>query len=183
MTLLPLGQRWVSSVQVSNSIVGKTPPDFTIPTTVGLIHCGIIPSCLSPYIQPSVTAINLKLGFISKQDFSSNPLWSAGISISPPQALGPVSPPEKWFMKLLLVLWDNYKTAVLWQDFFWLELCVFYLVKSVSVMKLLFYPSGNKDWFIDLLMMWLIVVWLIVLWIQLIQFMQKGLRVWCTFPL
>ncbi len=40
---LLLGQRIVNSVQVSNSKVGKTPPDLNIPCfTVGLIYYGII---------------------------------------------------------------------------------------------------------------------------------------------
>lgn len=37
--------------------------------------------------------------------------------------------------KLLLILWDHYKTAFFWQFFCWLESCVLYLTNSVSVMK------------------------------------------------
>lgn len=67
------GQVEVNSVQVSDSEAGKTSPDFNIPNN--MFHCQFDTlqyhalSCSSTYIHPPVAAINLKLGFSSKQDF------------------------------------------------------------------------------------------------------------------
>ena len=64
-----LVQDVVNLEQVSISRVRKRPQYLNNPTT---FHCGFNTllyrplSCSSPYIHPSVTAINLRLGFISK---------------------------------------------------------------------------------------------------------------------
>lgn len=69
--LLTFGQVVVNSVYLSNYKEAKLQSGLWTPCfTVGLIHCGI----LSPYIHPYV-AIHFKFGFISKQDFLTQPKW------------------------------------------------------------------------------------------------------------
>ncbi len=96
--VLLLGHGVVNSVQVSKSREGKTPPDLNIPTT--MFHCRFdtlryhsLPSS-SPHIHRLVTAINLKLGFISKFDFF--PVIHCEMLVFL-KVFDFASPPEKWF--------------------------------------------------------------------------------------
>ena len=82
--VLLLGQGVVSSMQVSNSGVGKTSPDLNLQFDT-LRYRSL--SCLSPYIHPSITAIHLKLGFISKYDFFQSSTVKCWYFIAHPKCL------------------------------------------------------------------------------------------------
>ena len=133
--VLLLGQGGVSSVQESEN---STSTMFHCRFETLWYHCL---SCLSPDIDPSDTDANLSLRFVSKHAFSHHPLWNSGIS-QPASAGCPCFVLEEG-SEIARHPLRLYKTAFFWQGDCWLESCVVYLVNSVSVMKLLFYLSGN----------------------------------------
>lgn len=87
--VLLLGQGVVNLVQVSNSRVGETTVELNIPTIT--FDCGfdmVSFSLLFMSLHSSVTAINLKLGFISKEALFPLIHCKILVSLSPAHGFG-----------------------------------------------------------------------------------------------
>lgn len=135
--------------------------------------------CVSPYIQSSNTTLNVKLGFISKLDFSVI-LCEMLPCLSSSQAAGLVCPPGKWLRDGTCPLRSRLDSLLL-KGLFLIGVFHSLFNKCRVCGEVAFPPLSEQARGIDLLMVWSLLFCLMVLWIKAIQF-PESFRVSCTAP-